>query len=58
MRQRGATFADVRHALEQAHGCRAAEEAGRWRIESMDLDDDELTLIVVLEDDVVVVTLF
>lgn len=56
MRQRGASYEDVRHALENAIGCRPDEE--RWRVESNDLDGDELTVVVAIEDDVVVVTLF
>jgi hypothetical protein len=31
---------------------------GRWRVEGEDLDGDELTVVVVIEDGVVVVTLY
>jgi hypothetical protein len=56
MAERGAREADVRHALTRA--TRAVATNGRWRVESTDIDGDTLVTIVVLEDGVVVVTLY
>ena len=56
MDKRGASRWDVRTALVSATECRAA--AGRWKIRGHDRDGDELLVVVVLEDGVVVVTVF
>lgn len=54
---RGARFADIRHALTTALAC--LEQAnGCWRIDSADTDGDELTVIVAIRHDVLVVTVF
>jgi len=52
-----ATENDVLHALREATACRASER-DRWRVEGKDLDGDDLTVVVVIEDGVVVVTVF
>lgn len=57
MGERGASVEDVRAALMDAQSCEAASD-DRWRIEGPDLDGDDVEMIVVVEDDVVVVTLF
>src|SRR5688572_12583484 len=57
MRQRGASFEDVRHGLISAVDCHF-QDNGRWKLETEDLDGDEMFLVVVVEDDVLVVTLF
>ena len=57
MDQRGASYEDVRHALANAHDCRGQHD-GTWRVSGADLDGDEVTIVVALEDGVVVVTLF
>jgi hypothetical protein len=57
MQQRSVTFADVEHALLHATQCRL-QENGRWKLVSCDLDGDDLTLIVVVDDEVLVITLF
>ena len=57
MRERGATQADVRSALVDAQSC-SQQKNGSWRVEGSDLDGDELTLVVAIEDGLVVVTLF
>jgi subtilisin-like proprotein convertase family protein len=57
MRRRDAGYEDVRHALVNARSARQ-QTNGRWRIEGKDLDGDDLVIIAVLEDGVVVVTLF
>jgi hypothetical protein len=57
MRERGVAVRDLRHALANATGCARADK-GRWRVEGPDLAGDEVTAIVVLEDGVIVVTVF
>lgn len=57
MIERGVTRADVHHALENAAAC-TSEPDDRWRVASADLDGDDLTLVVVIEDGDVVVTVF
>ncbi|MGC4118579.1 MAG: hypothetical protein QM765_29285 [Myxococcales bacterium] len=47
----------IRRALATATSCRA-EPLDRWKVESKDCEGDALTTIVVLEDGVVVVTVF
>lgn len=56
MSERNVRFRDVRHALTNARACFA--EGARWRVEGPDWDDDELVLVCVLEDGVIVVTVF
>lgn len=59
MAQRGAQAADVRHALRRAESCSASADApDRWVVRGPDLDDDELSVVVVIEDDCVVITLY
>lgn len=57
MQQRGVSFADVEHALLNATQCRV-QENGRWKLVSCDLDGDDLTLIVFVDDEILVMTLF
>jgi hypothetical protein len=57
MKQRGAKWDDLRHGLTIATSC-TLQPNGRWKVPSFDLDGDDLVLIVVLEDDVWVVTIF
>lgn len=57
MQQRGVSFADVEHALLNAMQCRV-QENGRWKLVSRDLDGDDLTLVVTVDDEVIVITLF
>lgn len=56
MRERGATFGDVQHALVNAETC--ATEGARWRVNGADRSGDELLVVVALDDGVVVVTVF
>jgi hypothetical protein len=58
MQQRGATYRDLRHALENASTCVTGDRVGRWRVTGPDLDRDDLTAVVVIEDGVVVVTMY
>lgn len=55
--QRGASPSDVRHVLCTAGTCKAGENE-RWLVTGPDLSGDELTVVVVIEDLVVVVTVF
>jgi hypothetical protein len=57
MKERNATEADVIHALVNARSC-VAEPEERWCVSSADLEGEALTLIVVIEDGDVVVTLY
>jgi len=59
MHSRGATPGDVRAALITARSSRWQADRETWRITGgVDLDGDELVVIVALEADVVVVTVF
>ncbi len=58
MDDRGASRADVRSALITATSARR-QERGTWRVEGgRDLDGDDLTAVVDIEADVIVVTVF
>jgi hypothetical protein len=58
MRERGASRGDVKNALATATVC-TAEADTRWCISGgQDLDGEALTVVVVLDDGVLVVTLF
>lgn len=57
MSERGASVHDVRHSLANASRC-APAEGDRWRTTGLDLDGDELTAVVVIDGDVIVVTVF
>lgn len=57
MRQRQVRWEDLRSALVHASRCRA-QENGRWRVEGPDVDGDPLTVIVLIEDGVIVVTVY
>jgi hypothetical protein len=57
MAARGARRADVHAALSGATDCKTGDD-GRWRVTGKDLDGDELTVVVALDDGVVVVTVF
>ena len=57
MRERGVTYADVEHGLVHARRCKV-QDNGRWKLASTDRAGDELTLIAVVTDGVLVVTVF
>jgi Domain of unknown function (DUF4258) len=57
MRDRRVRAGDLRHALMNASSC-AEQSGGIWRVFGEDLDGDELTVVVAIEDGLVVVTLF
>lgn len=57
--QRGASFAHIQCALTRATECK--ENAARpdsWKVSGPDLDGDETTCVCVIEDAVVVITLY
>jgi hypothetical protein len=59
MDQRGAELADVRAALISSTAAVHQEERGTWRVDGgRDRDGDDLTVIVDIEADLVVVTIF
>lgn len=59
MRERGATPADVKRALLTASRATWQPDHQTWKVAGgTDRDGDDLTLAVVVEADVVVVTLF
>ncbi len=58
MRERRVRQVDVQTALVGAVACRFQPEEGTWKATGPDADGDELTVIVALEDGVVVVTVF
>ncbi|HEY3545334.1 MAG TPA: DUF4258 domain-containing protein [Propionicimonas sp.] len=58
MEERGATERDIREALMTASAC-GLQTNGRWKVTGgRDLDGTELELVVVIEDGLVVMTLF
>lgn len=57
MAQRGVWPDDLSQALRMARRCKA-QESGRWKVFGADKAGDDLTVIVEIEDDLIVVTLF
>jgi hypothetical protein len=55
-REAGACEEDVVCVLANAHRCRAANVAGRWKLTGPDLEEEDLDVVVVFEDGVVVIT--
>lgn len=58
MNQRGATERDVIAACSGARQCKRTVHAGRWKATGPDVDGDDLTVVVAIEDGLLVVTLF
>ena len=56
-RQRRVRIGEIVTALAYAHGCRQVEDE-KWRALCRDRDGDVLEMIVVIEDGLLVVTLF
>jgi Domain of unknown function (DUF4258) len=56
MRQRNVLLKDVRSALTGAQTCQA--DGPNWKVTGPDYDGDSLTCLVVLEEAVLVVTVF
>jgi hypothetical protein len=57
MRQRNVRLQDVRSALVRAFHC-SAQENGRSKVEGPDVDGDDLTVIVLIEDGLIIVTVY
>ena len=57
MQERSVREGDLRNALVNAGAC-TEQDDGTWRVKGDDLDGDELTVVVAIEDGLVVVTLF
>ena len=57
MRQRNVRGVDVETALKAARIC-FAQPNGRYKVTGPDFDGDDLDLVVIIEDGVLVVTLF
>ena len=57
MAQRNVRDGDLRKALVKARSCRAQAD-GTWKVDGPDMDGDDLTVVVAIEDGLVVVTLF
>ena len=57
MRERGVSFRDLKHALMVGTRC-SVQPDGRWRLVSQDLDGEALTLILFVDDGVLVITIF
>lgn len=57
MLERGVREGDLRNALVHARSC-SAQPDDRWKVEGSDLDGDDLTVVVVIDDGLLVVTLF
>jgi hypothetical protein len=58
MAQRNVRANDILSALCNAASCSRGNEPNRWKVVGPDLDGDELAVVVVIEGDVVVVTVF
>jgi hypothetical protein len=57
MKARGAIREDVRYGLQVADNC-TLQANGRWKVKTVDLDQEQLILILRLLDDVLVITIF
>jgi hypothetical protein len=58
MQERQVSYGHVRHALANAFACAWQPVQGTWRVAGNDLLDEPLTVVVILEDGLVVVTVF
>jgi ribosomal protein L15E len=58
MRLRKVLPADLHHALCQAQACSWQADTKRWRVTGPDRDGDAVDVVVVLEDGLVVVTVY
>lgn len=57
MEERGATQEDVLFALRTAHAC-SQQANGRWKVFGSDLDGVDMTVIVEMQSDLIVVTMY
>ncbi len=59
MPERGATYEDVKRALISAATATWQDDRGNWKVDGgVDLEGDELTAVVDVQADVIVITLF
>lgn len=58
MSERRVQYGDVKNALTNAKSARWQPDKKNWRVAGPDLDNEELTVAVDIEDDVIVVTVF
>lgn len=58
MQEAGSDFLDVMNALRKATYCRHQPKNDRWKVQGPDRSGEELTVIVVLEDGILVVTVW
>lgn len=58
MNERGVQKREVIRALANARAAIPTEKPNRWRVTGPDFDDDDLTVIVAIEDGLLVVTVF
>ncbi|MBI5543087.1 MAG: DUF4258 domain-containing protein [Deltaproteobacteria bacterium] len=58
MLERGVEVRDVLLVLRTATECAEDKEPGKWLVSGHDLDGDRLRMVVAIEGDVVVVTVF
>ena len=58
MNERDATLDDVRHALINSFSCDPRDRRDTWQVTGTDTTGDALSLIVVVVDGVVVITVY
>lgn len=57
MRERRVQEGDLRNALVSARSC-VPQKDDKWKVEGIDLDGDDLIVVAVIDDGLVVVTLY
>lgn len=57
MQERGITPGDVRSALIETHDCQENDDERR-KVTGQDLEGNELTVVLVIEGDLVIITVF
>lgn len=57
MRERSVFEDDIYEVIATASSCRT-EGGGKWRVIGQDIDEDELTLIIAVDGENVIITLF
>lgn len=57
MAQRSVWEDDIYEAIATAESCEAQDD-GTWRVQGWDFDEDELTLIIAIEGENVIITVF
>lgn len=57
MSQRGVTYADLPHALMNARDCEEGAN-GRWKVCSTDVSGEDLTVVLLIQTGLLIVTVF